>query len=150
MDQVEVLDETARFPRAERLREVVAFYMQDAGLGEREVTIVLLDDASVAEHNWRDRGVEGPTDVLSYPTYEPDGAWFPGVAHLGDVLISLDTAERQAALHGHSTEAEVMVLAAHAITHLTGLDHQDDEEWKPFLEAQARILEIAGEAEHHS
>ncbi len=150
MDQVEVLDETARFPRTERLREVVALYLQGAGLGDREVTIVLLDDASVADHNLRDRGVEGPTDVLSYPTYEPDGAWFPGVAHLGDVLISLDTAERQAAQHGHSTEDEVMVLAAHAITHLTGLDHNDDEEWKPFLIAQARILEIACEAQSPS
>ncbi|HNR00427.1 MAG TPA: rRNA maturation RNase YbeY, partial [Trueperaceae bacterium] len=95
-------------------------YLEAEGWGERELTVVLLDDAAMAERNEHDRGVAGATDVLSYPTFEPDGAWFPGVAHLGDVFISVDTARRQAAEHGHDLETEVLVLAAHAITHLAG------------------------------
>ncbi len=143
MAQVEVLDETKRFRLNKRLREVVTAYMEATGLGDREVTVVLMSDEAIAEHNLKDRGKAGPTDVLSYPTYEPDGAWFPGVAHLGDVFISLDTAKRQAKEHRHSMVDEVLVLTAHALTHLSGHDHQDEAAWGPFLTAQSRILELA-------
>lgn len=143
MSQVEVLDETGRFTRTERVQQVVTAYLDANGLAGRELTVVLLGDAAIAEHNERDRGVPGPTDVLSYPTHEPDGTWFPGVAHLGDVLISLDTAERQAIENGHSLASEVLVLVAHSVTHLLGFDHQDEEEWRPFNAAQAGILDLA-------
>ncbi len=143
MATVEVLDETRRFPRTDDLRRVLEAYLQGAGLGGRELTLVLLGDAEIAAHNLADRGVAGATDVLSYPTYEPEGAWFPAVPQLGDVLIGLDTAERQAIEHGHSAFAEVLVLGAHGITHLTGLDHVDEAAWAPFLAAQTRVLELA-------
>lgn len=147
MAHVEVLDETSRFPRAERLAAALEAYMDAEGMGDREATVVLLDDAAIAERNERDRGVDGPTDVLSYPTFEPEGAWFPPVPHLGDVLIGLDTAARQAAERGQPLEDEVLVLAAHGITHLTGLDHQDDDGWRPFLRAQERVLAVAATLE---
>lgn len=121
--------------------------MDEQGLAEREVTVVLLDDAAIAERNAADRGVEGPTDVLSYPTAEPDDVGFPDIPQLGDILISLDTAARQAVEHGHGTRQEVLVLAAHALTHLQGHDHQDEAEWRPFLAAQRRILELAAPAD---
>ncbi|HRQ10015.1 MAG: rRNA maturation RNase YbeY [Trueperaceae bacterium] len=143
--KVEVIDETRSYRLNRRLRDVVAAYMEATGLGGREVTIVLTSDAAIAERNSRDRGVAGPTDVLSYPTYEPDGAWFPGVPSLGDLFISLDTAKRQAKAHGHALADEVLVLAAHALTHLSGHDHQDEAAWEPFRAAQARILELARE-----
>lgn len=147
MAHVEVLDETERFPRVERLEAVLAAYLDAEGWRERELTVVLVDDEAMAERNERDRGVTGPTDVLSYPTFEPDGKWFPGVAHLGDVFISLDTARRQALEHGHDLETEVLVLAGHAITHLVGFDHVDEAAWRPFLEAQAKMVALAGEAD---
>ncbi len=120
--------------------------MGELGATERELTLVLLEDAAIAERNAADRGVDGPTDVLSYPTREPDDVGFPEVPHLGDILISLETAARQAEEHGHSLEAEVVVLAAHGLVHLLGHDHQDDAGWQPFLAAQKRALELAGEA----
>lgn len=143
MARVEVLDETRRFPRTDDLRRVTEGFLVDAGLVDRELTLVLLDDAAMAARNLADRGVEGPTDVLSYPTFEPEGAWFPEVPQLGDVLVSIDTAERQAREHGHSTLAEVLVLTAHGVTHLTGLDHTDAAAWRPFHAAQERILALA-------
>lgn len=145
MAHVEVLDETSRYPRVEGLRRVVGAYLDEAGLGEREVTIVLLDDAAIAERNLADRGVAGPTDVLSYPTFEPTGLWFPSVAHLGDVLVSLDTAERQARERGHALAEEVLLLVAHGVVHLLGHDHPDEASWSPFLAAQKRVLELAEE-----
>src|SRR5690554_2066449 len=143
MERIELLDETGLYPHAERLKRTLAALMDDLGLQDREMTLVLLDDDAIARHNLADRHEEGPTDVLSYPTFEPDDQGFPQVPHLGDVLISLETAARQAEEHGHSLEEEVLVLAAHGLTHLRGFDHQTDEEWQPFLAAQARVLELA-------
>ena len=95
--------------------------------------------------NLADRGVPGPTDVLSYPSSEPDDVGVPEVAHLGDVLIDLDAAARQAPDHGHDVTDEVLVLAAHGLTHLRGFDHPDDASWRPFSDAQRRILAWTGE-----
>lgn len=137
---VEILDETGRFPAPERLRGALQSLLAEAGLADREVTVVLVDDAAMAERNRVDRGVDGPTDVLSYPTAEPDDVGMPFVPHLGDVLIDLDAAERQAPDHGHDRVAEALVLAAHGLTHLRGFDHPDDASWGPFRTAQRAVL----------
>lgn len=142
---VEILDETQRYPRADRLRRCLQRLLSEHGLARRELTVVLLDDAAMAARNASDRGAEGPTDVLSYPSVEPDDAGFPDVPHLGDIFIGLDTAGRQAPEHGHDLEQEVLVLAAHGVTHLRGFDHPTEAQWQPFLAAQRRILEIRAE-----
>jgi probable rRNA maturation factor len=137
---VEILDETGRFPAPERLRGALQALLAAAGLADRDLTVVLVNDAAMAERNRADRGVEGPTDVLSYPTAEPDDVGMPFVPHLGDVLIDLDAAERQAPDHGHDGVAETLVLAAHGLTHLRGFDHPDDASWAPFHAAQRAVL----------
>ena len=139
---VEILGETERFPALERLASALRALMAELGLSDRELTVVLLNEDAMAERNRADRGVEGATDVLSYPTHEPDDVGVPEIPHLGDVLICLDVAARQAPEHGHGLVEEVLVLAAHGITHLRGLDHADDVGWRPFLEAQRRVLEV--------
>lgn len=117
--------------------------MAELGLAEREMTVVLMDDAAIAERNAADRGEEGPTDVLSYPTLEPSDVGFPETVHLGDILVSVETAARQAEEHGHGLHEELLVLIAHGLTHLRGFDHQDEAGWRPFHEAQRRVLELA-------
>lgn len=147
---VELLDETQRFRGAERVRTALETLMEELDLGGRELTMVLTTDAVIAGLNLRDRGVEGPTDVLSYPTSEPTDHGFPVVDHLGDIVISVDTAAAQAAAAGHDLLTEVGVLAAHGLVHLTGLDHHDAEEWTPFEAAQRRITELLAREEHGS
>lgn len=149
--RIEVLDETGRFRRRERLaralRRVAAVVPapRPSGAAEPEVTIVLVDDATIAERNRADRGVDGPTDVLAYPLHEPDDAGFPRVAHLGDVVISLDTARRQARARGRPAWHEVAVLASHGLLHLVGYDHRSTAEWAPFEAVQA-LAEAEAEA----
>ena len=139
---VEAIDETGRYPRAPELAAVVQALLEECGHGAREVTLVLVDDAAIARLNRRDRGVDGPTDVLSYPTSEPTDVGFPEVPHLGDVIVSLDTAARQAAAAGHDLDTEVVTLAAHGVTHLLGHDHATEEEWRPFHAAQERAVAL--------
>ncbi|HKI57505.1 MAG TPA: rRNA maturation RNase YbeY [Trueperaceae bacterium] len=143
---VEIVDETHRFRQAEAAQRTLEALLTEQGSGDRDLTLVLVDDATIAVRNARDRGVEGATDVLSYPTAEPDDIGFPQVPHLGDIFISLDTAERQAAAHGHDLTREVLVLAAHGLTHLRGHDHVDEAAWAPFRQAERRVLELADAA----
>jgi probable rRNA maturation factor len=72
-----------------------------------------------------------------------DGAdWDPafGALELGDIVISLDTAARQAPEHGHSLERELLFLASHGLLHLLGWDHPDDASLAAMLERQERLL----------
>jgi probable rRNA maturation factor len=140
--RVEILDETGRFRRREAVRSALAALGAELGAAGREVTVVLVDDDTIARMNAAHRGVDGPTDVLSYPLHEPDDVGMPTVAALGDVVISLDTAARQAIEHGHAPWREVLVLAAHGLMHLLGDDHPDPVAWARFEAAQARVLEL--------
>jgi probable rRNA maturation factor len=140
---IDILDETGHFRRRDRLAQVlrrvaaVAPLPRPRGRAEPEMTVVLVDDAAIAARNRADRGVDGPTDVLAYPLHEPDDAGFPRVAHLGDVVISLDTAGRQARSRGRPAWHEVAVLASHGLLHLLGFDHRSAAEWGPFEAIQA-------------
>lgn len=142
---VEVLDETGRFRQGKRVAEVLrrlaAGTRLDASVGGATpvMTLVLVDDDAIAARNAADRGVEGPTDVLSYPLREPDDRGFPTVPHLGDVIVSVDTAKRQARGR-HPLWHEVALLAAHGWLHLRGYDHQEPADWRPFDAVQALAL----------
>jgi probable rRNA maturation factor len=84
------------------------------------IDVLLADDATLRRLNKTFRGKNKATDVLSFPAAEnPDG-------HAGDLAVSLDTAERQAAAFGHSLRDEVRILLLHGLLHLSGLDHEVD------------------------
>ena len=101
--------------------------------GSVELSILLTDDAYIRVLNRDHRGKDKPTDVLAFPQ-EPcgeEGTELPPSAPgqlLGDVVISLDTAERQARSRRRALIDEVSFLLAHGILHLVGYDHQDDAE----------------------
>jgi probable rRNA maturation factor len=138
---VEILDETNRYPSTKQLRTVLNRFLREQKILQ-SVTLVLCDDATIHKMNLADRHEDYATDVLSYPTMEPDDVDMPEIDHLGDVFISLETAEHQALTHNHDLESEVLTLAAHGITHLRGLDHTTEDEWTPFHAAQTRVLEL--------
>jgi probable rRNA maturation factor len=139
---IDFIDETGKFENTARLLGVLGAYLNEAGLQEREFTLVLLDDAMIRTFNQRDRGLNEATDVLSYPAAEPDDVGMPVTSHLGDVFISTETAARQAAEQQHSLLEEVLVLAVHGLTHLLGYDHATEDEWRIFEAGQSRVLEL--------
>ncbi|MCS7059484.1 MAG: rRNA maturation RNase YbeY [Meiothermus sp.] len=131
-----------RLPRGIRskLRRVLQQLMVELGQGDKALTLVLTDDTEVRALKKAHWGEDIPTDVLSFPSYEPGDPFVP--PHLGDIVISLETAQRQAEALGHSLEEELRVLAAHALWHLLGHDHRSETEWAGFHRVQARALEI--------
>ena len=95
---------------------------------DAEVSVTLTDDDAIRELNRSYRQIDRPTDVLSFPLYEKDeleAAESP--VALGDVVISLERAEKQAAEYGHSPERETAFLTVHSILHLLGYDHETSE-----------------------
>ena len=89
---------------------------------DSELSVVLTDDPSIHALNREHRGKDKATDVLSFSQLEGDP--FPGEARiLGDVVISMDTAARQAESIGHSLADEVRRLLIHGVLHLLGHDH---------------------------
>ncbi len=105
--------------------------------------LALCDDARIAELNltWRDR--KGPTDVLAFSAQEeaPPQPWsLEAPLELGDLVISLETAARQAIEQNHPLERELRFLASHGLLHLLGWDHPSEQALMAMLERQERLL----------
>ena len=119
-----------------------------------EVSVTFTDDASIHELNKKFRGVDRPTDVLSFPLFDYEGeSEEPPVDELmgmlGDVVLSLETAARQAEEYGHSFEREVAFLTVHSMLHLLGYDHETSEaDEADMRQRQREIMERLGLAVH--
>lgn len=106
-----------------------------------DITISVVDDDTIHRMNLEYRGVDRPTDVLSFPAAE--GGDFPAIpdSFLGDIAISLPRAEAQAEEYGHSLLRELSFLAVHGTLHLLGYDHMTDEDRAEMFARQNEILE---------
>jgi probable rRNA maturation factor len=129
--------------RTVRLR--AAKMLDHLGLGEVELSVALVDDAAIEELNRTYRKKAKPTDVLSFP--QRDGSpkkkpVFTDGELLGDVIVSLDTAERQARRRRRPLLDELTMLLAHGLLHLLGYDHRTDAEEREMV-AKTRELEAA-------
>ena len=96
--------------------------------GHSEVSVTFTDNEGIRALNNRFRGIDRPTDVLSFPLFE-DGVGGAEFGHmLGDIVLSLEKAWEQAEEYGHSFEREVAFLTVHSVLHLLGYDHETSEE----------------------
>jgi probable rRNA maturation factor len=107
------------------------------------VSVLLTDDAEIAALNATYRGRSGPTDVLSFSQREGDPGPEP-VELLGDIVISVERAEAQAAEYGHSPAREMGFLAVHGLLHLLGYDHEHPDEEAEMMALTERILGRVG------
>ena len=126
---------------------------------EAEVNVILADNEAIQEINREQRGIDAPTDVLSFPMVDYDRPsdfshveqavedYFnpeTGELMLGDIVVSVDKVEEQADRYGHSRTRELAFLVAHRMLHLFGYDHMEDGEREQMEERQRRILETRG------
>jgi len=148
---VEVDDLYAAEVNTGDLVRAIAAVLATEGQPDGEATLVVTSDEAVAELNRQYRGIDGPTDVLSFPAREPasDGASkqrpafvsAPGMeAYLGDIIIALPFTRRQAAALGQPLAAELRLLAVHGALHLLGYDHAEPEEEAAMWARQDAIL----------
>ncbi|HVA29181.1 MAG TPA: rRNA maturation RNase YbeY [Candidatus Baltobacteraceae bacterium] len=121
---------------ARALKTTMRALMRAVGEGDAAISVSLVDDAAVREINREHRGKDKPTDVLSFPL-EPEP--FSEERLLGDIVISVDTARRQAADYDAPLQREVYRLLIHGLLHVLGHDHEKPVE-RARMEAEERRL----------
>lgn len=151
-----------------KLEELLLLAGEMEGVTEGEVALSFVDDEAIHELNKQYRGVDKPTDVLSFAMselgedeieihYEDEGIKGELEAELssrgeedafieplGDIIISVPRAIAQAEDYGHCVERELGFLFVHGFLHLIGYDHQSEEEEKAMFAKQEDILQKAG------
>ncbi|MEZ4374435.1 MAG: rRNA maturation RNase YbeY [Polyangiaceae bacterium] len=130
---------------ARRVKSLADQMLRALELESAELSVLLTNDSEIHELNRVHRGKDKPTDVLAFALEEADtgGEELP-FRVLGDVVISLDTAERQARQRRHELVDEVRFLLAHGLLHLIGYDHQTDAEEAEMDAETRRLVEAAG------
>ena len=107
-------------------------------------------DQEIAELNGRWRGLPQPTDVLSFAALESEMPLQQTTTlELGDIVVSVPTAARQALEQGHSLEQELQWLVSHGLLHLLGWDHPDEPTLNAMIACQERLLAMAGNVQSH-
>lgn len=114
-----------------------------------ELSLRLTDDAEIHSLNAQYRQQDKPTDVLAFAALEVNIPQSDEMLeclplYLGDIVISVDTAQQQAKQQGHSLQIELAWLAAHGLLHLLGWDHPDDESLRRMLHQQTSLLKTIG------
>lgn len=114
-----------------------------------ELSLRLTDDREIQSLNDQYRHKNQPTDVLAFASLEVDYPQIESMQttlplYLGDIVISVETADRQAVQQGHTLQQELAWLAAHALLHLLGWDHPDEDRLTEMLQMQESLLQIVG------
>ena len=145
------MDETMELPAAveEQIRRSVLAALEAEGVDVPcEINVLITNDTGIHQINLDMRGVDAPTDVLSFPMFDlapgdkpldDDADPATGLVPLGDMCVSLERVHAQAKEYGHSNRRELAYLAVHSVLHLLGYDHLDEGPMK----AQMRQREEA-------
>ena len=118
------------------LHQVISAALEAEGVSlPCEINVLITDDQGIRQVNREQRGVDRPTDVLSFPMFDLRPGETPqpgdedpesGLVPLGDMCLSLERAAAQAGEFGHSVERELSYLTVHSVLHLLGYDHLDE------------------------
>ena len=132
------------------IRKVIRTALEAEGMDLRcEVDVNLTDDAGIHEVNLTMRGVDSPTDVLSFPMFDLTPGELPdeydadpatGLIPLGDMCLSMERVMAQAKEYGHSNRRELAYLVVHSVLHLLGYDHLDEGAEKARMRAREEAI----------
>ena len=113
------------------------------------VSVSIVDNRYIHKINKKYRGIDRPTDVISFAFLDSENNYdkilfSPGPVVLGDIYISLDKAKEQAEEYGHSLHRELSFLFVHGLLHLLGCDHMNKEDEEQMFKLQEDILSTKG------
>ncbi len=145
MNEVEIIKKVDE--NIEELKEVekfVQYVLEYQKLENVMFNIIIVDNEEIHKLNKSYRGIDRPTDVISFALEDDDTFIKMDIRILGDIYISIDKARSQALEYGHSLLRELCFLTVHGILHLLGYDHMKEEDEKVMFELQERILDSYG------
>ncbi len=121
------------------LEQTALAILNDLGCPDHELSLLIVDDAQIEIMNQDYLKHEGPTNVISFPMQEGEFSQI-SPSLLGDVVISADTAEKEAALAGITFRQRLIELLIHGMLHLVGYDHENDESDALAMETKSEAL----------
>ena len=143
MDNVEIFNETnEKIEDLKLLKPLLEYARKKENLEDTELefSIIIVDNKRIHEINKEYRGIDRPTDVISFALEDSEDAPIDGYRILGDIYISIDKVKEQASIYGHSETRELCFLAVHGFLHLHGYDHVNSEDEKIMFGKQEEIL----------
>lgn len=154
---LEIYDDTKNVPeeKIKLIEDILNFAGSYLKLPENtEMSVTLMDNEHIHEINKKYRGVDKPTDVISFaieeadpdevPIILPEDEEFDIPKNIGDIMVSMDKVKEQAEYLGHSEERELGFLVVHGFLHLNGYDHMKEEDEKEMFGLQREILDSYG------
>lgn len=154
--ELQLIDETHQVTNHQLglVRDILNYAADYLGLpADTEMSVTLMDNQHIHEINKQYRGIDKPTDVISFAMEEdgdeddiilPPDADFDFPRNLGDLMISMEKVEEQASYLGHSTDRELGFLTIHGFLHLNGYDHMKAEDEQEMFGLQNEILDGYG------
>lgn len=154
---LEIYDDTKKVPeeKIKLIEDILNFAGSYLKLPENtEMSVTLMDNEHIHEINKKYRGVDKPTDVISFaieeddpdevPIILPEDEEFDIPKNIGDIMVSMDKVKEQAEYLGHSEDRELGFLVVHGFLHLNGYDHMKEEDEKEMFGLQREILDSYG------
>ena len=146
MNEVSIYNNTREeFPYEDIIEKVVNKALEKEKIKKASCSIIIVDNDYIHKLNKEYRGINRPTDVISFALEDDKTMVIPDeIRLLGDIYISIDKAKEQAKEYGHSLERELCFLAVHGIYHLLGYDHEKEEAAEIMFKKQEEVLEEYG------
>ena len=125
-----------------RLREVVRVVLEGEGVGDYEISLAFVDNATIHRLNMRYLQHDEPTDILTFPLSDA------GTKKLaGELVIGAEVALAQATERGHDVQNELVLYVIHGLLHLCGFDDHDDEDIAAMRQRERHYLQVVGVAD---
>lgn len=141
----EIFNETQEeIKELEDVKKVLKLAIEIEKAGVVNFNVIIVDNEYIHKLNKEYRGIDRPTDVISFALEDSEDIKYDDFRLLGDIYISLDKAKEQAEEYGHSFKREICFLAVHGFLHLLGYDHMEKDEEKIMFGRQELILNEAG------
>lgn len=143
MDNVEIFNETEeQIENLDILKPLLEYARKVENLEDTELefSVIIVDNERIHQINKEYRGIDRPTDVISFALEDSEDINIENYRILGDIYISIDKVREQAKEFGHSEKRELAFLTIHGFLHLLGYDHMEPEEEKIMFARQEEIL----------
>ncbi|MBO5376421.1 MAG: rRNA maturation RNase YbeY [Bacilli bacterium] len=143
--EIEVFNETLEeLEELPQLKEFLLQVAKDEGLDNIIYNVIIVDNEQIHEINREYRGIDRPTDVISFALEDDKSFNRTDIRVLGDIYISIDKVRSQSVEYGHSFKRELYFLAVHGFLHLLGYDHMEKDDEEKMFKKQEEVLSRYG------
>lgn len=144
MEEKNIIVDNGLYTDYDYLYEVIEATLKEEQVSNAVFSVIFVGLDEIHELNKNYRGIDRPTDVISFALEDSEDFELEGVRVLGDIYVCIDKMKEQALEYGHSEKRELSFLVCHGLLHLLGYDHMEKEDEVIMFGKQDKILETVG------